>query len=384
MFALAKPLLHALDAETAHGLTIKALEAGLYPRARSGDDPSLGINLFGLDFPNPIGIAAGFDKNAQVPDAMLQIGFGFAEIGTVTPKAQPGNPKPRIFRLPDHRAAINRLGFNNEGHEAARARLIGRRERPGIIGVNVGANKDSDDRIADYLEGLTVFHDLAGYFTVNISSPNTPGLRGLQEGGELESLLTRIDERRARLAVDAQQRKPVLLKIAPDLDIEQLEHVARCCEGSGIDGVIISNTTLARDGIGGRHADEAGGLSGAPLLERSTRLLARFSLLTQGRVPLVGVGGVGSGEDAYAKIRAGASLVQLYTALVYEGPALVTKIKQDLVRLLARDGFETVARGCRHQTSQDLAEEMGYMTEPVWIFHNPRCSKSRQALALLT
>ena len=358
MFALVRPLLHALGAEMAHGLTLNVIEAGLYPRARGNDDPALAVSLFGLDFPNPIGIAAGFDKNAQVPDAMLQIGFGFAEIGTVTPRPQPGNPKPRIFRLPEHRAAINRLGFNNEGHEAARARMIDRQGKPGIIGVNVGANKDSEDRIGDYLEGLTTFHDLASYFTVNISSPNTPGLRGLQEGGELESLLSRIDAQRANLAASSGRRKPVLLKIAPDLDTEQLEHVARCCEGSGIDGVIISNTTLARDGIEGRHAGEAGGLSGAPLFERSTRLLARFHGLTQGRIPLVGVGGISSGEDAYTKIRAGASLVQLYTALIYEGPALVKRIKRDMVQLLARDGFETVSQAVG-TGAKELAQETG-------------------------
>ena len=342
MFALAKPLLHALNPETAHNLTITALASGLYPRNRHSDDPSLAINLFGLDFPNPVGIAAGFDKNAQVPDAMLGLGFGFTEVGTITPRPQEGNPKPRIFRLPRHDAVINRLGFNNAGRGEALTRLKRRGSAPGVVGVNVGANKDSDDRIGDYLAGLTAFYDVASYFTVNISSPNTPGLRGLQEGGELESLLSRIEERRGAFADVSGARKPVLLKIAPDLDDEQLEHVAASCLESGLDGVIISNTTLSRDGVDGPKADEVGGLSGRPLFARSTRVLAKFYRLTDGRLPLVGVGGVGSGADAYGKIRAGASLVQLYTALIFEGPGLVTAIKRDLVELLKQDGHASI------------------------------------------
>ncbi len=343
MFALAKPFLHALNPETAHNLTIAALASGLYPRNWKADDPSLRVSLFGSDFPNPVGIAAGFDKNAQVPDAMLGLGFGFAEVGTITPRPQDGNPKPRIFRLPAHNAVINRLGFNNEGHEAALVRLKKRGNASGIVGVNVGANKDSTDRIGDYLSGLTTFYDVASYFTVNISSPNTPGLRGLQEGEELASLLSRIDERRAELAGPTGSRKPVLLKIAPDLDDEQLEHVAASCLESGLDGVIVSNTTLSRDGVDGPNAGEAGGLSGRPLFERSTRVLAKFHRLTDGRLPLVGVGGIASGADAYAKIRAGASLVQLYTALIFKGPGLVTAIKQDLGSLLKRDGHSSIA-----------------------------------------
>ena len=343
MFALAKPFLHALNPETAHNLTIAALASGLYPRNWKADDPSLRVNFLGLDFPNPVGIAAGFDKNAQVPDAMLGLGFGFAEVGTITPRPQDGNPKPRIFRLPAHNAVVNRLGFNNEGHEAALVRLKKRGNASGIVGVNVGANKDSADRIGDYLSGLTTFYDVASYFTVNISSPNTPGLRGLQEGEELASLLSRIDERRAELAAPSGSRKPVLLKIAPDLDEEQLEHVAASCLESGLDGVIISNTTLSRDGVDGPNAGEAGGLSGRPLFERSTRVLARFYRLTDGRLPLVGVGGIGSGADAYAKIRAGASLVQLYTALIFDGPGLVSAIKQDLGTMAKRDGHSAIA-----------------------------------------
>ncbi len=342
MFALAKPLLHALNPETAHNLTIAALASGLYRRNPQTDEPSLAVSLFGLDFPNPVGIAAGFDKNAQVPDAILGLGFGFAEVGTITPRPQEGNPKPRIFRLPGHDAVINRLGFNNEGHDAALRRLKHRGNAPGVVGVNVGANKDSDDRIGDYLLGLTAFYEVASYFTVNISSPNTPGLRGLQEGGELESLLSRIEERRGELAGASGARKPVLLKIAPDLDDEQLEHVAASCLDSGLDGVIVSNTTLSRDGADGPNAGEAGGLSGRPLFAHSTRVLAKFYRLTGGRLPLIGVGGIASGSDAYEKIRAGASLVQLYTALIFEGPGLVSAIRRDLVELLRQDGHSSI------------------------------------------
>lgn len=343
MFALVKPFLHALNPEAAHTLTIAALASGLHPRNREPDDPSLAIRLFGLDFPNPVGIAAGFDKNAQAPGAMSGLGFGFAEVGTVTPRPQDGNPKPRIFRLSGHNAVINRLGFKNEGHEACLVRLKNCGNADGIVGVNVGANKDSEDRVGDYLAGLTAFHDVASYFTINISSPNTPGLRGLQEGGELASLLSRIEERRAGLADPSGARRPVLLKIAPDLDGRQLEHLAESCLGSGLDGVIVSNTTLSRDGVDGAYAGEAGGLSGRPLFARSTCVLAEFYRLTGGRLPLIGVGGIGSGEDAYAKIRAGASLVQLYTALIFEGPGLVTAIKRDLDALLKRDGHSSIA-----------------------------------------
>lgn len=335
LFPLAKPFLGLMDPETAHRYILRALKLGLAPAA--GSDPAeLGIDLFGLHFPNPLGIAAGFDKNAEVPDAMLRLGMGFAEIGTVTPRPQAGNPRPRIFRLPDERAVINRLGFNNEGHAAARRRLEARRGRPGIVGVNIGANKDSDDRIADYEAGIRAFEGLASYFTVNISSPNTPGLRALQNKAELETLVTRVLAARAGAT-------PVLLKIAPDLTDEELQDIADVAAEKRLDGLIVSNTTIAREGlVQGARAGETGGLSGQPLFGLSTAILRQMYKLTGGRIPLVGVGGIGSGADAYAKIRAGASLVQLYTALAYEGPGLVGAIKRDLAAMLKADGFVRV------------------------------------------
>src|SRR5690606_1926548 len=247
-------------------LTILALKWGLYPRSPGRDDPRLAVDVLGLHFANPLGLAAGFDKNGEVPDAMLAMGMGFTEIGTVTPVAQAGNPRPRLFRLPGDGAVINRMGFNNDGLGAVRARLTRRRDRPGIVGVNVGANKDSADRIGDYVSGLKAFHSLASYFTVNISSPNTPGLRQLQEGDELEELLRRIEDQRRQIETVARRRKPVLLKISPDLDDDQLDHVARTCLRSRIDGVIVANTTLDRSQVMGLHAKEHGGVSGRPLL----------------------------------------------------------------------------------------------------------------------
>ncbi|MAB15099.1 quinone-dependent dihydroorotate dehydrogenase [Parvibaculum sp.] len=335
LFPLARPFLGLMDPETAHRNTIRALKLGLVP-AGGADPAELGIDLFGLHFPNPVGIAAGFDKNAEVPDAMLRLGMGFAEIGTVTPRPQAGNPRPRIFRLTHERAVINRLGFNNEGHAAAKGRLEARRGRPGIVGVNIGANKDSEDRIADYETGIRAFEGLASYFTVNISSPNTPGLRALQNKAELETLVTRVLAARAGAT-------PVLLKIAPDLTDEELQDIADVAAEKGLDGLIVSNTTIAREGlVQGARAGETGGLSGQPLFGLSTAILRQMYKLTGGRIPLVGVGGIGSGADAYAKIRAGASLVQLYTALVYEGPGLVGAIKRDLTAMLKADGFARV------------------------------------------
>ena len=333
MFATLRPLLFALDAERAHGLTIAALRIGLVPAAPPVD-PILRTTLAGLDLPNPIGLAAGFDKNAVVPDAMLRLGFGFVEAGTVTPYAQTGNPRPRIFRLVAERAVINRLGFNNDGLEAAALRLRARASRPGIVGINIGANKDSADRIADYVAGVRATAALASYLTVNISSPNTPGLRGLQDGGALTELIARVVEARGRIAT------PVFVKVAPDLDAAQIDGIARAALDGGIDGLIVSNTTLARDGV---TSTEAGGLSGAPLFERSTAVLRAFRAATGGALPLIGVGGIASGADAYAKLRAGASAVQLYTALVYEGPGLVGRIANELAALLKRDGLSSVA-----------------------------------------
>ncbi len=332
-FPFARPLLHSLDAETAHGLTIRALSA-MPARAPAAADPRLAVDAFGLRFPNPLGVAAGFDKNAEVPDAMLALGFGFTEIGTVTPKPQMGNPRPRLFRLPEDRAVINRMGFNNEGHAAALRRLAARRARGGIVGVNIGANKDSADRIGDYVQGIAAFAHLASYFTVNISSPNTPGLRGLQSRAELEQLLGRLNDERAR----QEKEPPMLLKIAPDLREDELEDIAAACGGGAVDGIIVSNTTLARDGLRSGHAKEQGGLSGLPLLQLSTRQLARMFVLTEGKMPLVGVGGVHDGPSALQKIRAGASLVQIYSALVYQGPGLVTSILGYLAGEAARSG----------------------------------------------
>jgi dihydroorotate dehydrogenase len=340
-FPAVRPLMSLLDPEDAHKLTLRALKMGLGPTVTASDPAILAVDLFGLHFENPLGIAAGFDKNGEVPDAMLAMGMGFAEVGTVTPLPQQGNPRPRVFRLPVHRAVINRLGFNNEGHAALKKRLQARRGKRGfaggIVGVNIGANKDATDRVADYEAGIRTFDGLASYFTVNISSPNTPGLRALQGKGELEALISRV---LAARRTDLPRLTPVLLKIAPDLTSEELSDIAEVALAQGLDGLIVSNTTIMREGlVSGLHAKETGGLSGAPLFDMSTSVLREMYRLTQGRVPLVGVGGISSGADAYEKIRAGASLVQLYSALTYEGPALVTRIKRDLAARLAADGF---------------------------------------------
>ncbi|WP_395688340.1 quinone-dependent dihydroorotate dehydrogenase [Aestuariivirga sp.] len=341
-FPLARPLLHALDAEAAHNLTIRTLT--MLPSGRPArHGPRLELDVLGLHFPNPLGLAAGFDKNADVPDAMLAMGFGFVEVGTLTPRPQAGNPRPRLFRLAEDRAVINRMGFNNEGHASALAKLKARSGRGGIVGINIGANKDSDDRIGDYVAGIETFSEVASYFTVNISSPNTPGLRALQSRAELEALLSRLNAARSM-----QRRKPpMLLKIAPDLGEDELADIADVCGAGAVDGIIVSNTTLRRDGLRSAHASEQGGLSGAPLLDLSTRQLARLYLLTAGRVPLIGAGGVHDGASALLKIRAGASLVQLYSALVYDGPGLIEVILTSLSAELSRLG-ETAAslRGC--------------------------------------
>jgi len=344
-FALARPALHALDPERAHRLTIAALKAGLVPRAVSPALPGLGQRLFGLDFPNPLGLAAGFDKNAEVAAAALRLGFGFVETGTVTPRPQAGNPQPRLFRLTEDEAVINRMGFNNEGHDAMKRRLLELGAiRPGIIGVNVGANKDSEDRIADYVAGYRCFAALADYVTVNISSPNTPGLRNLQGKGELELLLARMGEAKASMA----KGPPILLKIAPDLSPLELEQVAAACVEGPVDGVIMSNTTIGRPALRSSHASETGGLSGKPLFDLSTRQLARFYLLTGGRLPLIGVGGISNAETAWLKIRAGASLLQLYSALVFKGPALIGEILSGLSVKLRQSGYGDMveAVGC--------------------------------------
>jgi dihydroorotate dehydrogenase len=336
-------LLRRLDPETAHGVTVEALKLGFGPRAAGKDDPILAVELAGLTLPNCVGLAAGFDKNAEAPDAMLAAGFGFAECGTVTPRPQAGNDRPRLFRLSEDRAVINRMGFNNAGLEAFAARLQRRRGRGGVVGANIGANKDSEDRVADYVTGLRRLWPYADYFTVNISSPNTPGLRALQTRAALEELLGRLAEARAPLTAEA-GRRPVFLKVAPDLQNDEVGQIAEACVAHAIDGLIVSNTTVARpDTLRAADRGESGGLSGAPLFEPSTRVLGLFRQASAGRLVLIGAGGVGSGEQAYAKIRAGASAVQLYSALVYEGPGLVGRIKRDLAARLRADGFGSVA-----------------------------------------
>jgi dihydroorotate dehydrogenase len=332
-FRIARPLLHCMDAEAAHGLTIKALKTGLGGNIKINSPANLAISCFGLDFENPLGLAAGFDKNAEVPDAMLGLGFGFVEVGTVTPRPQAGNPKPRLFRLSEDQAVINRLGFNNEGHAAVLQRLRRRKGHPGIVGVNIGANKDSADRVSDYVAGITAFSDVASYFTINISSPNTPGLRNLQSLEELRPLLKRLNEAR-----QTQQRKvPMLLKIAPDLQGDEMKAIAECSMNSTVDGVIISNTTISRSQLQSPHAKETGGLSGAPLFDPSTQQLARFYRLTKGKIPLIGVGGISNAEQAWSKICAGASLLQLYSALVFQGPELLQEILNGLSRKISQN-----------------------------------------------
>lgn len=344
LYGLARPLVFRFDPEVAHGLTIKALATGLAPRCAPPHDPRLAVRLFDLEFPNPVGIAAGLDKNAEVPDALLALGFGAVEVGTVTPLAQPGNPKPRMFRLPADRGVINRLGFNNQGHAAMRARLEARRARGGLVGVNIGANKDSADRIADYVAGIRAFADLASWFTVNVSSPNTPGLRDLQARDQLTELLGRVLTARDEIAATGARRVPVLLKIAPDMGDAGLADVGEVALASGVDGLVVSNTTLDRKGLVDTvGAKEAGGLSGRPLFHRSTVVLARMRRLVGPDLPIVGVGGIDCGEAAWEKIAAGANLVQVYSGLVYEGPVLVEKILRHLSARLTRDGLASLA-----------------------------------------
>jgi dihydroorotate dehydrogenase len=333
--------LASLDPETAHGLTIAMLRAGLGPRLAAADK-ALSVDLAGLHLANCIGLAAGFDKNAQVADAMLAAGFGFVECGTVTPEPQPGNPKPRLYRLTADRAVINRMGFNNLGLAAAAANL-GRRRGDGVVGANVGANKNSTDRTNDYVEGLSRLWPYADYFVLNVSSPNTPGLRMLQAPAALDDLLGRVAERRSGLTAEGPNH-PIFLKVAPDLAPDDIPDIVETAVAHAIDGIIVGNTTLARPPtLRSPARAEAGGLSGAPLMAPSTEQLARFHRAARGRLRLIGVGGVASGRDAYLKIRAGANAVQLYSALVFEGPGLIGRIRADLSALLAADGFANVA-----------------------------------------
>ena len=346
LFPVTGPLLRCLDPERAHTVTIRLLATGLTPPLAEPDDPALAVRLWGLDFPNPVGMAAGFDKNAEVMEPLLSLGFGSVEVGTVTPRPQPGNPRPRAFRLTGEQALINRFGFNNQGLKAVAARLTARRHRhgrrPGIIGANIGRNKDSTDANADYVAGVYELAPVSDYLVINVSSPNTPGLRALQDRAPLHTLLSRVLEARADLCL--KRTPPLLLKIAPDLTPDDLAAVSEVSLEVGIDGLIISNTTISRPGVDHLPvAAEAGGLSGRPLFALSTRTLADVYRLTGGKLPLIGVGGIASPEDAYAKIRAGASLVQLYTALVYQGPRLIRDIKRALPGFLKRDGFASLA-----------------------------------------
>lgn len=343
MYGLTRPLLFLLPPEEAHHLTLRTLEAGLYPRDTTVDPPEIGVNLWGLRFPNPLGIAAGFDKDARVPDAVLGMGCGFAEVGTTTPLAQDGNPKPRVFRLVADRGLINRLGFNNEGHAAALARLQAR-SAGGIVAVNIGANKEAADRAGDYVAGIRTFYDVATMFTVNISSPNTPGLRDLQAPQQLEELLGRVLKARDDLVASGKPRRPIAVKIAPDIAEADIVPICERLVAHAVDAVTVSNTTLARPGLLDRESRQGGGLSGKPLFERSTAMLSRVYQATGGRVPLIGVGGIDSPEAALAKIEAGASLLQLYTGLIYEGPDLIGQIKAGLARTCRERGVSSLSQ----------------------------------------
>ena len=343
-YPLVRPLLFQIDPETIHDVTLKMLARGFGPQEAEPDEPLLRTFVFGLEFPNPLGLAAGLDKNAAVIDPLMRFGFGAVEVGSVTPRPQVGNPRPRLFRAAQEKALVNRFGFNNVGLKVFTENLKAWRKNPARarhpVGVNLGKNKDTQDDAADYVEGLIAVAPYADYIVINVSSPNTPGLRGLQEREQLAGILVPVTAARDAHA----PRLPVLVKVAPDLTEGQQEDIAALALEGKIQGLIVGNTTLSRpQEIPSFIAREAGGLSGRPLFELSTRVLSRFAVLTKGKVPLVGCGGVSTGEQAYRKIRAGASLVQLYTSLVYEGPLVVRRIKHDLVALLRRDGFASVA-----------------------------------------
>jgi len=356
--AFSLPLLRWFDPEDSHRLAIQGLRL-LPPVRPRPDDAKLAVRAFGLNFPNPIGMAAGFDKNAEVPDALLRLGFGFVEIGTVTPKPQTGNPRPRLFRLERDEAVINRLGFNNDGADAVLRRLASRAHHGGIVGVNVGANRDSPDRVADYVKLIETFAPLASYFTVNVSSPNTPGLRNLQHAAALDDLLAKVIDARERVRKHAGD-SPVLLKVAPDLSLTELDDVVQIARSRRVDGMIVANTTLARPSTlrEQNRAKEQGGLSGRPLFRLSTRMVAETYVRVEGAFPLVGVGGIDSGGAALTKIRAGASLIQLYSSLVFKGLGLVDDIKRDLASTLLRTG--------REQLSEIVGADAATITAEDW------------------
>lgn len=348
LFKVSKPFLHRMDPETAHGMTIKALKAGVMPCPSRVDDARLKVTLWNRIFPNPLGLAAGFDKNADVVGPMLRMGFGFVEAGTVTPRPQEGNPRPRVFRETEHEAVINRMGFPNGGLESFRHNIEkffeGKPRPPGIIGINIGMNKGVADPAKDYCHLVRALGSYADYLTVNISSPNTPGLRNLQARENLMPLLERILDERAK-ACGKSNAPPLLVKLAPDLNEEHLKDVAACLTEANVDGVILGNTTLDRpDYLPASFYEQQGGLSGRPLTEKSTGIIRAFYRHTEGKLPIIGAGGISSADDAYAKIRAGASLVQLYTALVFQGPDLVHDILTGLGAHLARDGFTNISQ----------------------------------------
>ena len=340
LYPLIRPALFRIDPERAHGLSLKALKLAK-PSRTPKPLPGLAVRVAGIDFPNPVGMAAGYDKDAEAPDALLGLGFGFTEVGSITPLPQAGNPKPRLFRLVEDRAGINRMGFNNVGAEAALTRIKARAGRPGVLGINIGANKDSPDRIADYAKMAALMAPHASYLAVNISSPNTPGLRALQDESALTGLLDAVIE--ARDTVCGEAAPPVFLKVAPDLEPADIDAIARIAIDKALGALIVSNTTISRPPLASPHAGETGGLSGAPLRDLAQQRLRDFRKATGGAVPLVGVGGIANADDAWARIRAGASLVQLYSAMVYEGPGIARAICNGLVDLMRRDGFTTLS-----------------------------------------
>lgn len=336
IYSLLRPALFRLDAETAHGLALHAMKlmpAGCPPKPGG----PLAVHVAGIEFPNPVGMAAGFDKDGEIPDALLGMGFGHVEVGSITPLPQPGNPRPRLFRLEEDRAIINRMGFNNRGAQAAVDLLEARTARPGVVGINIGANKDSVDRIADYATMARLMAPLGAYLTVNVSSPNTPGLRALQDEGALTALLDAVADARGA------DGPPIFLKVAPDLEHADIDAISRIAVDKQLGALIVANTTISRPPLASPHADETGGLSGAPLRELAQTRLRDFRAATGGAVPLIGVGGIATAEDAWARIRAGASLVQLYSAMIYEGPLIARRIVRGLEQLMHRDGFPSIA-----------------------------------------
>ena len=341
LYPLLRPALFLIDAERAHGLALAALK--LLDLSASVSEGPLAVEIAGLSFANPLGMAAGFDKDGEVPDTLLGLGFGFAEVGSITPLPQAGNPRPRLFRLREDRAVINRMGFNNGGAQAAATRLATRSGRPGVIGINIGANKDSPDRIADYAEMTRIMAPLASYLAVNISSPNTPGLRALQDEGALTALLDAVIDARARSIGNGGRLPPIFLKVAPDLEPADIDAIARIAVDKHLGALIVSNTTISRPPLRSALAGETGGLSGAPLRELALQRLRDFRRATGGAIPLVGVGGIATAQDAWERIRAGASLVQLYSAMVYEGPGIARSITRGLEEFMRRDGFACIA-----------------------------------------